>query len=477
MAIIRIDLASAIGEVSPHIYGHFAEHLGANVYGGIFAVPGDRVPHRRGMRLDTLALIKALKPANIRWPGGCFSEYYHWEDGIGPVRERPFRFDWVWKQPEANFVGTHEFLDLCREVGAEPVVAVNARTGTPEEAAAWVRYCNAPPDDEQGVRRARNGHAEPFGVKFWDVGNESWDLGAQASARRFVEFNDAMKAADAGIKTVAVGSLAFDGGWNETMLAIAGDRLDFIAPHHYDGWPDRNPAGECGDYYANIASAWRIGETARRTCELLDEALPQRPEVGVSMDEWGIWIHHNPGLQHDYDLSDGLVAASVLNGFQRLCRRMKMANWAQLVNVLGAITADATCAWETPVATVFRLYANHCREVAVACALECGNFDVDATLRAGIPPLPYLDVSATRSADGVHLTLCVINRHRDHHITAELAFSVPPAGGCTAREMNAEHWFARNEPHQPRVVVTEQTLDSWPTRYTFPAHSLTVISG
>jgi len=477
-AMIRVKLDEPIGEVSRNIYGHFAEHIGACIYGGIWAQPGLNIPTIRGMRRDVLDLIEALKPPVVRWPGGCFSEHYHWEDGIGPVKDRPWRLDWVWKKPEPNAVGTHEFMDFCREVGAEPVVAVNVRTGSPEEAAAWVRYCNAAASDAYGKRRGQNGAPEPFGISYWDIGNEAWDLGAEFSARRFVEFNDAMKAADPSIQTVAVGSSGFNEDWNRTMLRIAGGKLDFIAPHHYDGWGQRDPNAPPQDYYANIASAWRISETARLTCALLDEMLPRRLEVGVSMDEWGIWVRHEQGYQHDYDLSDGLVAASVLNSFQRLCRRVKMANWAQLVNCLGMINTDETRAWETPVATAFRLYANHCREVAVACEVESDTFVVDSARRAGVPDLAYLDAAATKSKPGDYVTLCVVNRHRDRAIECAVSLESAPKGRCAVREMTADHWFAKNGPDAPqRVGVGERALNSWPATYSFPAHSLTVMSG
>jgi alpha-N-arabinofuranosidase len=475
-AMITVKLDEPIGEVSRNIYGHFIEHLGACVYGGIWPEPGLDIPQVRGMRRDVMDLIRALKPPVVRWPGGCFSEFYHWQDGIGPVKERPWRFDWAWNKPEPNAVGTHEFMDFCREVGAQPVIAANVRTGTPEEAAAWVRYCNAPASDELGKRRAANGHPEPFRVTFWDIGNEAWDLGAEFSAKRFVEFNDAMKAVDPSIKTVAVGSGSWNEAWNRTMLQIAGAKLDYIAPHHYDGWGNRDPAAGPEHYYANIASAWRISETARLTCALLDEMLPRRPEVGVSMDEWGIWTRTEQGIHHDYDLSDGLVAASVLNSFQRLCRRMKMANWAQLVNVLGMLSTDETRAWETPVATAFRLYANLCREVAVACDVESDTFVVDESLRPGIPKQPYLDVSATKSADGAKLTLCVVNRHRDQAIESKVVIAPAATGKCAVREMNADHWFAKNGPGEARVRIQEKTLDAWPATHTFPAHSVTVMS-
>ena len=150
---IRIKTQEQLGDINPNIYGHFTEHLGSCVYGGIWAVKGYPGDIRDGIRQDSLSLIKALKPPIIRWPGGCFSEFYHWEDGVGPAETRPVTYDWMWEKPEPNKVGTHEFMDLCRLSGARPVLAANVRTGSPDEAARWVAYCNQPSHTPEGQRR------------------------------------------------------------------------------------------------------------------------------------------------------------------------------------------------------------------------------------------------------------------------------------------------------------------------------------
>ena len=474
-AVIKVDFARARGEIDAKIYGHFVEHLGGCVYGGIWADSASRAATVRGMRQDALALIRALRMPVVRWPGGCFSEYYHWEDGIGPVEKRPWRFDWVWKKPEPNAVGTHEFMDFCREVEAVPLVVVNVRTGTPAEAAAWVEYCNGPASSKQGARRAANGAAQPFAVKHWGVGNEAWDLGVEESARRQAAFHDAMKAADPSIEVIAIGSAGWNDEWNRAMLRIAGGKLDYIAPHHYDGWGRIQDRRTSAHFYANIASAVRIEDTLRRSAQLLDEMLPDRPDVGVALDEWGVWTYSDQGMQHDYDLSDGIVAASAFNAMHRLCKRVRIACWAQLVNCLGMIQANADAAWPTPVYQVFEMYRRLCVGQAVFAEVRCGAFDVDASLRPGLSGIPYLDVSALK--DGKRLIIAVINRHAEKDLTASLVLGGAPGGAAVEIEtLNGPGMFARNAPGSLSVTTSKERLPSLPSSYTFPAHSITVLT-
>jgi alpha-N-arabinofuranosidase len=474
-ASINVDFSKTIGEIDPNIYGHFAEHLGGCVYGGIWADPSSRVPTIRGMRKDTLDLVRALRMPIVRWPGGCFSEHYHWEDGIGPPEKRPWRFDWVWKKPEPNAVGTHEFSDFCREVGTEPLVVVNVRTGTPDEAAAWVEYCNGPASSKQGSRRAANGHPQPFGVKYWGIGNEAWDLGAEESARRHVAFHDAMKAVDPSIALVAVGSAGWNEEWNRAMIRIAGEKMDYLAPHHYDGWGRPRDRRTPQHFYANVASAVRIQDTLRRSAQLLDEMLPHRPQVGVAVDEWGVWTYSDQGMQHDYDLSDGIVAASVFNAMHRLCRRARIACWAQLVNCLGMITTNADAAWPTPVYQVFELYRRRCVGQAVPVEVCCDTFDVDPALRPGLEKIPYLDASAVK--DGKRCVIAVVNRHAEKDLTASLDPAGPPQNaGCEIETLNGPGMFSRNGPGHLEVTTSKSQLPSPPQRFTFPAHSVTILT-
>jgi len=478
-AVIRVDFGSAHGRIDRNIYGHFAEHLGACIYGGMWVGDDPKFANERGWRTDVRDLVRALQPPIIRWPGGCFSEFYHWEDGLGPREKRPLRFDWLWKKPEPNSVGTHEFMDFCRQVGAEPLVVVNVRTGTPEEAAAWVRYCNDPPATPAGRRRAANGHPKPFRVHYWGIGNESWDTGIETSAHKFVEFAQAMRQADPGIKLVAVGSHPGmeEGGaaWNRRMLEVAGGDLDYLAPHHYAGFAGRNPE-DPGDYYANLATARDFASTLERAATVMDEVLAD-PEAGIAFDEWGIWIHSEQGIQHSYDLSDGLVAAMTFHAMQRLSGRVKMACWAQLVNVLGMIQADDRGAWVTPVYLAFQMYGTLCGDQAAASTVECETFDVPAAKRPGFTGIRYLDVSATRASDGSRGVLAVVNQHREAAIETELDLAgLPGEARVTAYEMNGPAPFAGNSREQPHAVkIATRVLDAPPATYTFPAHSVTVL--
>lgn len=475
-ASITVNFDRVIGDIDPRIYGHFVEHLGACAYGGIWMPSGSSVKTLRGMRRDVLEILRRIKPPIVRWPGGCFSEHYHWEDGIGPLNQRPWRFDWVWKKPEPNAVGTHEFMDFCKEVGCDPLTVVNVRTGTPQEAAAWVEYCNGPASSRQGARRAANRHAQPFGVKYWGVGNEAWDLGVEESAKRYVAFHDAMKAVDPGIRLVAIGSAGWNEEWNRKMIEIAGDKIDYLAPHHYDGWGNPQMRTAAPQYYANMASAVRIADTIRLTAALLDEMLPHRPEAGVCLDEWGIWTYGEQGVQHDYDLSDALVAACVFNAMLRHSRRVKMACWAQLVNCLGLIQANEADAWPTAVCRAFELYVRHCTGQAVETAVSCGTFDVDPALRPGLTGIPYLDVSATR--DGGRYTLAVVNRHADREIKASLILpGLPQSKRVEVETLNGPDMFTRNTAREPeRVSIGRQELDAVPGQYAFASHSVTVLS-
>lgn len=474
---IRVDCRKVLGTIDRGIYGHFIEHLGGCVYGGIWAEEGFPGPTRGGIREDVLELVRALRPSCIRWPGGCFTENYHWRDGVG--ERRPVKFDWFWNKPEPNRVGTHEFLQFCGEVGAETVICANFHSATPEEAAAWVQYCNGDASTPEGRRRAENGHPEPFNVLHWDIGNETWSLGKERYAKGFVEFHREMKAADERIKCVAVGPSHFDRAWNEEVLQVAGEYLDYLAPHCYTGWGERD-AAKCPDwYYRNLSSALEVEDVLRKNVQMLDEFLPHRSEVGIALDEWGVWTQTVQGIHQNYDLSDGLVAASVFNAMHRLCRRVKMANWAQLVNVLGVIQANATQAFPTPVYHVFRLYSNLCEEQLLESEVVGEAFDVPEDARFPAQGVPCLDVSATRSADGKRFCLMVVNRHRDEAIEASLELKgARLVENLRIFEMNGPEPGSMNTFAEPEAVhVSEKAPEALPERYAFPPHSLTAFAG
>jgi len=437
-ASVEVPADAVIGPINPFVYGHFIEHLERCIYGGIWTEDGSH------LRPDTLALIQALKPPVLRYPGGNFASGYHWKDGIGPREARPLRFDRAWNAPESNQVGTDEFMALCREVGTVPFLVVNDGSGTPEEAARWVAYCNEPAAGVEGGRRAANGHAAPYGVPLWGVGNEVWGqwqighTGPAEYAARLARFGEAMRAVDPAIRIVAVGdkvqSAAADdpgGRWNETVLRQAGGQVDYLSFHLYQpdqsGWLESyDPAAlhhtVCA---APLDAEALIDRTARHAA-----ACAGRP-VPLALDEWNLWLSPPPGApsMHGvvYTLRDALYTVGMLNVFHRQCNALAIANLAQLVNVLPAIVTDAARAYATPIYYPFWLY-QHMQRIALRPEVEGPAFDSAALGSiAALRCVPYLDVTATRDEAGSTMVLGLLNRHphRAMHVTLGLRGFAP----------------------------------------------------
>jgi alpha-N-arabinofuranosidase len=419
----EVDAGSVIGEINPYIYGHFIEHLERCVYGGIWSEDGAR------LREDTLALIQDLHPPVIRYPGGNFASGYHWEDGIGPKEARPPRFDHAWQSWESNQVGTDEFLALCVRLGTDPFLVVNDGSGTPEEAARWIAYCNRPASEEQGRRRADNGHPSPYGVRLWGVGNEVWgpwqigQTSAAGYAARLNEFTSAMRAVDPSIRIVAVGDNVLsdapdDPGrqWNETVLRQAADQIDYLSFHIYQ--PDQSGWQESYDlealHYTVCAAPLTIESIITRMAGQVARLAPGR-HIRIALDEWNLWLAppEGAGSMHQvvYTLRDALYAAGVFNTFHRQCDRLAIANLAQLVNVLPAIVTDEKRAYATPIYYPFWMY-RHMQRLALNIKMTGPTFDSDAlSTIAAQQGVPYLDMTATRDETSCQVTLGLVNRH------------------------------------------------------------------
>jgi alpha-N-arabinofuranosidase len=498
-----------VGQINPRIYGHFIEHLESCLYGGIWTADG------RQMREDTLALIRPLRPPVVRYPGGNFASGYHWEDGIGPRESRPTRFDEAWKVNEPNWVGTDEFLAFCAAVGAAPYLCANDASGTPEEAARWVAYCNDPPTTEQGCRRAANGHPQPYGVRLWGIGNEvwgPWQIGhtdADGYACRYRQFAQAMRAADPGIELVAVGMFVPEGSagdeapsrltprnggrdgaseeaeaWNATVLAEAADLMNYLSFHVYqpgmEGW-EESPDPEAV-HRSICAAPLDIEAGIQRLRGLIAEYARGWP-IKLALDEWNVWPAPPPEAtsMHGvvYTLRDALYVAGVLNVFHRLCRRVPLANLAQLVNVLAPIRTNATQAIPTAIYFPFLLYGQM-EPLALWPAVECPTFDAPAL--GNIPAIgyvPYLDVTATLSRDNQRLVIGAVNRHPTDDIEASMEIrTFVPAGRAQVWELNGPSPLAANDfTAQPVGVTQRQAVPVAPTfTYRFPAHSVTVLA-
>lgn len=420
---VQIRYNDVIGQINPYIYGQFIEHLEDCIYNGVWTADGS------ALRADTLELIKKLNPPLIRYPGGNFVSGYHWEDGIGPKDQRPVRFDDAWKAEESNQVGTDEFMELCRQTGADPFMVVNCGNGTADEAARWVAYCNAPADTEQGRRRAENGHPEPYGIKLWGVGNEiwgSWQIGhtdAATYTARLREFAQAMREVDPAIQLVAVGHAVLsddpqDSGrlWNETVLKGAGDLFDYLSFHLYqpdrDGWQDEYDQQAL---HKTICAAPLDAERIiQRIQEQIETLQPDRA-IHIAFDEWNVWLPAPDGApsMHKvvYTLRDALYVTGMLNVFQRQCSALHIANLAQLVNVLPLIVTNAESAYATSIYYPFLMY-KEMQNLALNSTVRGKFYDSEALGNiAAVQDVPYVEISATRNDDGSKLVVSILNRH------------------------------------------------------------------
>ncbi len=491
-AEVEVDAEAVIGEVHPYVYGHFVEHLERCVYGGVWTGDGSR------LREDTLALVRALRPPVIRYPGGNFASGYHWEDGIGPREQRPRRYDEAWQVGESNQVGTDEFLAFCAEVGADPFLVVNDGSGTPEEATRWVAYCNNPPETEQGRRRAANGHPEPSTIRLWGVGNEvwgRWQIGhtdAAGYAARLHPFVVAMREADPGIRIVAVGDGPLTDApddparqWNETVLREAGDLIDYLSFHIYqageEGWREDYDLEAL--HHTVCAAPLDMEAIIGRMAEQIKALAPGR-DIRVALDEWNLWLPPPEGAEtmHRviYTLRDALYAAGVLNAFHRQCNELTLANLAQLVNVLPLIVTDEQRAYATPIYYPFLLY-REMERLSLRLRTDSPTFDSEGL--GNIKPhrsVPYLDVTATRDETGRRLVLGMVNRHPDRTVRATVVLrGFEPLQPVQAQVLSGPDPLATNTFDAPeRVGVGEAplpTIQGDRFVYRFPASSVTVL--
>ena len=470
-ANLRLD--APIGTISPGIYSHFIEHLGDCVYGGLWVGPDDTRETVDGVRTDTLELFDALEPPVVRWPGGCFADYYHWEDGIGPREERPRRVNLLWDQEEPNTFGTDEFLRTCEHIDTEPFIAVNVGTGSEQEALAWMEYCNYDGDSEYANLRRENGHPEPYDVRYWAVGNENWGCGGQYDPieyanelRRYSYYLRALsRRTPTDIDLVATGHSssvtwgrrygdeAFamaDHDWNKVVLealdnpdySFSGmkvDALDSLSIHRY---VQAGPSCDFSDeqYYRLFAEAEKIEGDVARAAKLLDVILP-RDSVDVIVDEYGVWHpEFDPanGEWHQHTtVRDALALATILDGFNRRADVVSMANIAMPINVLHClIRADEDGAWATPSYHVFDLYRPHRDGTAVPIdvGLEDGRrLPSSVSIVSASASHHTGPTGADEASESIYVTLS--NRHLDESIDLNIGLGTATDVGDVAAEV------------------------------------------
>lgn len=419
-------------QISKHIYGHFSEHLGRCIYDGFWVDKSLNVKKEGRIRMDIVDALKAINIPNLRWPGGCFADEYHWRDGIGAPNSRPKMVNTNWGGvTEDNSFGTHEFLELCKLLGTEPYISGNVGSGTVEEMSKWVEYLNFDGESPMSKLRKENGRTEPWKVSFWGVGNESWGCGGNMTAEYYADqFNRyATYSRDypgTKLKKVAGGANSDDYNWTDVLMRKSRKQMWGLSLHYYaiptGSWGNKGSATdfEEQEYFSSMKNALRMDELVTKHSAVMDKYDPDK-KVALVVDEWGIWTNVEPGtnpgfLYQQNSLRDALVAGSTLNIFNNHSDRVKMANLAQTVNVLQAlILTEKDKMLLTPTYWVFDMYKIHQEATLLPVKFTSPNYVVNNK------SLPAVNISASKDKNGVvHLTL--VNLDAKNSIPVKLNF-------------------------------------------------------
>lgn len=493
---VVIDLDVPGPTISRHLYGHFAEHLGRCVYDGFYVGESSPLPNEGGIRLDVVEALRALDIPNLRWPGGCFADEYHWMNGVGPRSDRPGMVNTNWGNVEENnHFGTHEFMALCDLLGAEPYVNGNVGSGTVQEMSDWVEYLTRNGDSPMVRLRKANGRDEPWKVPFWGIGNEAWGCGGNLSADAYVELarqyatfcknHDGNK-----LYRIAAGASDDDLAWTEVLMKsisrLGGtprDLFQAISVHYYTvpgPWEHKGSATafDLDDYYRTMIKAQDIDRVLTGHSTVMDAYDPQR-KVGLVLDEWGTWWDVEPGtnpgfLYQQNALRDALVASLHFDVFHRHAERLVMANIAQTVNVLQAmLLTDETGLVLTPTYHVFEMNKGHhdATSVPVHVVERQAPYELDGK------QLELLSASASVK-DGRAL---VSVTNLDPSAAADVVLDLRGAtiGAHRGRLLTAPKLQTHNTADQPQAVVpsdlTDITADPRGLRVTLPPHSFATI--
>lgn len=484
-AIISTDLGTET--ISRHIYGHFSEHLGHCIYGGYWVGENSSIPNTRGIRNDIVEALKKTQIPNLRWPGGCFADEYHWMDGIGPRDQRPKMINTHWGGvTEDNSFGTHEFLDLCEQLGAEPYICGNLGSGSVEEMSKWVEYINFDGVSPMADLRRENGREKPWNVSFWGVGNENWGCGGNMTPefysdqyRRYATYT--RNYGENRLRKIAGGANSTDYGWTETLMQdIPHYMMWGLSLHYYTtNWSHKGSATQFGEkeYFETLERCLNVEKALDRHIAIMDNYDPAR-SVALVVDEWGTWWDVEPGtnpgfLYQQNTMRDAMVAALSLNYFNERCARIRMANIAQTVNVLQSlILTDGEKMVLTPTYHVFEMYKVHHDATLLPLHLNCGTYAMDGS------ELPSVSVSASKDSQGsLHVSMVNIEPDRDVEMLIDLRggdYSGVTGRILTAPQLNAHNNFENTDGVRP-VVFNEAEIRKNIVSLTLPAKSIVVL--
>ena len=490
-ARIKIDTERRIGEVHPWLFGNFAEHLGRCIYGGIYE-EGSPLSDSMGFRKDVMAGTKQLGVSVLRWPGGNFVSGYQWKDGIGPKDQRPVRPDHAWGGVESNRFGTDEFLQYCETVGLTPYICINAGLGSINDARDWLEYTNETRKTYWADQRRKNGREKPWNVKIWGLGNEidgPWQLGhknVEDYTKFALEAAKSMRRVDDSIRLIASGSSNFGPNadwiqWNRVVLDKLKSEIDYISLHTYVG----NRENNFENYLAQSQDLdHRIEVVAGLILAAQSGQRNPRP-IYIAYDEWNVWYRARggseyeigkTGLEEQYNFEDALAMGMFFNSFFRHADVVKMANLAQLVNVIAPMFTNKQSMFLQPIFFPIAEYGK-----------QRGNIALDALVRSpeytpkDRKPLGYLDVSTTWNEKEKALYLNVLNRSEKLDLPTRIdnvEGAVQPA--VDVWEMNypdlkAVHIFGDDQKVRPKITTMTAKVEKNGFTYTFPKHSLTIL--
>ena len=456
---LTVTQEAAGPRIEPAVYGQFAEHLGTGIYGGLWVGPESKIPNTRGWRNDVVGALRRIQVPVVRWPGGCFADDYDWRDGIGAPAKRPVRLNKIWGMvPETNRVGTHEYMDLVEQLGADAYVAGNMGSMPPRAMGQWLEYMTSDKKSSLTEERRRNGRDKPWKLKYFGVGNESWGCGGSMRPEYQSDLhNQYTTFLHAPVVRVASG----DGEGNEHLVDVlmerSGKHMDAFTLHYYTipgDWKQHGAAtGFDADAWAKtLHSAMGIERSIAATSRIMDKHDPAK-RIALYVDEWGTWYDAEPGtnpgfLQQQNTLRDALVAALSFNTFHRHTERVKMANIAQMVNVLQAMAlTDGPRMLLTPTYHAFDMYQPFKGAMPLKATLQTPRW------RQGDTELPAVDATVARGADGViAIALVNLDPERAARVVTNLAGN---AQGrlLTAAAMDAHNSFARPEALAPAPYV------------------------
>lgn len=469
---LSIDPSQPGAEIDRNLFGQFAEHLGHGIYEGIWVGPDSTIPNTRGIRNDVVAALKAIRVPNVRWPGGCFADEYHWRNGVGAPRAVTLNPNWG-GVIEPNTFGTHEFMDFLDQIGADAYVSVNVGSGSPREAAEWLEYLTAAQPTTLAKERAANGHAAPYKVPFLGIGNESWDCGGNMTPdyylsqfklySRFVRNYNPAQQENEPMRKIAVGPGGGESRWTDwTETIMKGYQqhtwsweMNGLSLHNYTvvNWQNKfKSVGFGEDEYAKfLQETLKMDGLIAKHSAIMDKYDPQK-KVALVVDEWGAWYAPLPGsnpgfLVQQNSLRDAVLAALNLNIFARHANRVRMANIAQMINVLQAmILTDKEKIILTPTYYVFKMYVPFQDSTFVPVTLDSGRYT------HGDVTLPRVDAIAAKGADG-KLWLEVTNLDPNQEAEIEVKVTGSDAKGVVGETLTAPKVDSMNTFDRPNTVV------------------------